>query len=95
LAVELGSLASRHSLDLDRALALTLQPAFSGQLHAVELDLGVIQGSWSKSKSMIMIKKMKAQSWHDGHPPLFLTKSTAYLRGDARFGICPGSVSRL
>ena len=73
LAVELGLQASRHSLDLDRALALNLWPALSGQL--------LVEGSWSKSKSKIMIKKMaKAQFWHYAHPPLFPTESTARAR---------------
>jgi hypothetical protein len=77
LAVELGLQASRHSLDRDRALALNLRPALSGQLLVIEIDPGVIQVSWSKS--MIMIKKMaKAQFWHDAHPPHFPTESTAY-----------------
>jgi hypothetical protein len=53
-ATVLLRLGSRHSLDLDRALALNLRPALRGQLLVVEIDPGVIQGSWSKS--MIMIK---------------------------------------
>ena len=62
LAVELGLQASRHSLDLDRALALNLRPALSDQLLVVEIGPGVIQGSWSKSKSKIKIKKRQRHS---------------------------------
>ena len=78
LAVGLGLQASSHSLDRDRALALNLRPALSDPLLAIEIDPGVIQGSWSKSTSKIMSKKMaKAQFWHDAQPPLFPTESTA------------------
>jgi hypothetical protein len=84
LAVELGLQASGHSLDHDRPLAPNLLlSALSDRVLVVEVDPGVIQGSWSKS----MIKKMaKAQFWHDTHPPLFPTKSTSPpLGGDHRW----------